>query len=283
MRSEEQFQKYVDKTDTCGHFHRLFYMKDGNHYYVSNYRCRCRSMACKHCSTLWKRNLVNNLEKFLARKTIRFLTLTFRYTEGMDMERLYKKANKDWNYFLLIMRRRYHKKFQFVKFLEFTKNLAPHFHILIDCYISKDIIQDVWYEVTGDSYKVEISKTKSHRACVSYALKYATKTIERGSKSHDDAVRLHYVYSLRRYSCSRLYKVKKWVNKFHNFIPFEYHFEEFFFNSSEIKIRLIAHIREKYHEPPDVMISYENLILNLKNDKIFTDNINPAVLQNYAA
>lgn len=283
MRSEEQFQQYNDKADTCGHFHRLFYMKDGPKYYVSTFRCRCKSMACKHCSTLWKRNLMNNLEKFLERKTIRFLTLTFRYTEGMDMDMLYKKANKDWNYFLLIMRRRYHKKFQFVKFLEFTKNLAPHFHILIDCYIAKDIIQDVWYEVTGDSYKVEISRKKSHRSCYSYALKYATKTISRGSKSHDDAVRLHYVYSLRRFSCSRLYKVKKWINKFHNFISHEYYYEDFLYNSSEIKRLITSHIREKYKDARNIILNFENLIMNLKDDKVFSSHINPKVLQNYAA
>jgi len=81
-----------------------------------------------------------------------------------------------------------------IAFLEITRNERtghwhPHSHVIFaGKYIAKAVLRDMWFDITGDSWIVDIRLIRTPQAAASYVLKYATKAISARVWRNPDAL-----------------------------------------------------------------------------------------------
>jgi hypothetical protein len=78
----------------------------------------------------------------------RFLTLTLdpKLVTGEPV----KYLNRCWADFRIYLRREYGKSIKFIRVLEFQKTTKmPHFHVLVDRYISQSWVKERWQRCGG--------------------------------------------------------------------------------------------------------------------------------------
>ncbi len=123
--------------------------------------------------------MAGNALELLRGKEIRFLTLTIK-TDG---ELLTESLDKLYKAFQALRRRRIWTRavdggvaFLENKWNEPTKRWHPHLHCLIEGrYIDKTRLAHAWYEVTGDSYIIDIRRPPNNATVARYVTKYAGK------------------------------------------------------------------------------------------------------------
>jgi len=153
----------------------------------------CHSPYCETCNNIKRIKLYNKLKQFANNRQLRFLTLTYKYDN--NCENILEKYSKDFNKFITYIRR-LNYKFNYFKIIEFTKKQTIHFHLLIDSYIPQQLISNLWFQITSDSFIVFITRLMNNKQLINYCLKYI-------SKSFNNNQDLFVVYKIRRYSFSR--------------------------------------------------------------------------------
>ncbi len=139
----------------------------------------CHDRFCLPCGNERSHAIALNVIDQIAEKQIRFLTLTLKSAD----EPLALLLDKLYDCFQKLRRRAFWKKRVAggVAFLEVTWNdkrqrWHPHFHILIEGrFIPIAGLKKLWYELTGDSYIIDLRLVKDHRHAAQYVTKYATK------------------------------------------------------------------------------------------------------------
>ena len=107
-----------------------------------------------------------------------FITLT--YPEHFSYDG--RQVKSHLNSFLQYLRRR---NIQYVWVLEFQKRGAPHFHVLISDYISKNELSERWYEIvrSGDKRHLQagtrIESIKSKKHLYGYLSSYINKLLQK--------------------------------------------------------------------------------------------------------
>jgi len=167
------------------------------------YVCKttCKTWGCRAC----KGNVLN-----LAKMKMEFgilmssgswlTTLTYR---NWDRRRSVDAdcASKDFKLLIRLFQRVYGMKVEWLRVPEVTKRGMTHLHCLMSGLSGglddlNDIVEDLWYNITGDSYITDVRETYEAKRLANYLGKYLAKGFETRE-------RLEELGFLRRYSSSR--------------------------------------------------------------------------------
>lgn len=152
----------------------------------------CHDRFCLPCSLARSRIIAGNLGKVVTDQPHRFITLTLRSTD----EPLTTLLKRLYHHFARMRRRNHWKRHVDggAAFCEVTWSSAshrwhPHLHIIATGrFFPKKVLSDMWLDVTGDSYIVDLKLIRDRTATLRYITKYATKPY---SESYvDEASRL---------------------------------------------------------------------------------------------
>jgi len=153
----------------------------------------CNSPYCETCNNIKRIKLYNKLLQFSKNRQLRFLTLTYKYDD--NYKNILDKYSKDFNKFITYIRR-LNYKFNYFKIIEFTKNKIIHFHLLIDSYVPQQLLSNLWFQITSDSFIVFITRLLNNKQLINYCLKYITKSFNNNQD-------LFTAFKIRRFSFSR--------------------------------------------------------------------------------
>lgn len=139
----------------------------------------CHDRFCLPCANERSHAIALNVIEHLVGKQSRFLTLTLKATNdplAVQLHRLYAA-------FQTLRRRAFWKRhvtggvaFLECKWLQGTRHWHPHFHILIEGgYMHYQRLKSLWYEITGDSYIIDIRLVRTSAEAARYVTKYASK------------------------------------------------------------------------------------------------------------
>lgn len=150
----------------------------------------CHDRLCVPCSADRARAIQHNVCEALRGQFARFLTLTLRGGEvdlAFGIARILKcfrrlRQRRFW-------RRRVVGGVAFVEFKWSAKSLAWHVHLHVLChgrFIPKSDLSAEWYDVTGNSYIVDVRAVRQEDKIAAYVTKYVTKPYDRGDLASDD-------------------------------------------------------------------------------------------------
>jgi hypothetical protein len=182
----------------------------------------CRAYACPHCGWIKVRQLANGIAAWFNGKVIRMLTLTTtnRFNDVLKAPlptlawRQFAKNLRNYKAF------RGYKNVQYVRLVEYQKNGNPHFHILVNRFLPRAIIERLWFEsvrqvlfdngiTVDDITKVSnahlVGELGGAKKIIRYVVKYVTKGVQEFSANKATGERY------RPYSASR--EVHIWPTK----------------------------------------------------------------------
>ena len=176
-----------NRFDSCGrHSWVLRSVEDPDVYRIACDKCKDR--FCQPCSQERARHIAQCVGDFSQGKELRLITLTLRQTDNTiadDVDRLYAgfvklrrrvlwtKSQKGGVFFIEIKRRRG------------GAGWHTHMHVLSEGYwIKKSALSQMWLEITGDSFIVDVKFCDSGEDAARYVAKYAGKGVH-GSCYHD--------------------------------------------------------------------------------------------------
>ena len=218
---EIKLHKEAYKLETCGRNGHVLICAEGHQVYVPN---RCDLRICSDCavrfSTRLRRKYLPVLRAALKWErpcnSLKLLTLTKR-NQGRphDCEALREESKQ----FFAHVRKLINKVFAktagcgALAVLEVSKDFTVHCHVLVyGPYVPQRTLSDLWLEITGDSYVVDIRQVKgSVLRALGYILKYIQKPCQFEAPS-DYALYLGALSGVRRvhtYGCFYNFKVEE--------------------------------------------------------------------------
>jgi hypothetical protein len=156
----------------CGRFTIVGLSPQGKRRYV---RVDCKCWDCPYCGPRKARRYKRSIRELAEGKKLnRFLTLTLdpKLIDRDDPVAYINKAFAKWRTYL---KRQFHVSITYIRVLEFQKNGNPHFHILVDRFISQVWIKQSWQAVGGGQF-VNIKFVDLHHIS-RYLSKYLTKDL----------------------------------------------------------------------------------------------------------
>jgi hypothetical protein len=195
-KSERDLENHLRKVEKCGtNFSAIGHnFPDGPIFSAAVWRCGSR--FCPHCAKQRRSEILQKLQYFSKLKHTVKLELTFPDTSP-DPNRNPDFYSKAWDIFLKRIRRRF-PKFKYFRIVELTKRGIPHFHIIINQYISQKWISKTFPECGGGKI-TWIRKVDAGRAFV-YVTKYISKV---AADADDNVARFFFLSGMRQYSSSR--------------------------------------------------------------------------------
>lgn len=141
----------------------------------------CRDRFCRPCATARAQRLTGVLVPFLAKKSLRFVTLTLRSSD----EPLAAQVKRLLACFRRLRQRQLWKANVSggLAVLELThsedrKQWHPHLHVLTEgSFIQQRTLASSWLSVTGDSHIVDIRKVTDTVTAARYLTKYIAKGV----------------------------------------------------------------------------------------------------------
>lgn len=179
----------VERFDTCGrHAHVFRHVTDSERFQVRSEKCRDR--WCVPCARERARALAATLADFVAERTVRFITLTLK----SSTEPLLELVDKILASFRKLRRAPIWKGTQVggAAFLEVKWNPQsnrwhPHLHIISEGrYIPQQRLRDAWYQITGDSFIVDVRPCNSRPNLCSYITKYVASPVTHSVTNNHD-------------------------------------------------------------------------------------------------
>lgn len=139
----------------------------------------CHDRFCLPCARERSHLIANNVIEQVANKKIRFLTLTVK-SKSEDLATLLHRLYQS---FSALRRRAFWKRrvtggvaFLEVKWATSAGRWHPHLHVLIEGrYMPKADIRRIWYDITKDSFIIDIRLVQSNEHAARYVTKYASK------------------------------------------------------------------------------------------------------------
>lgn len=204
IEQREKIFLQQDKASQCSKYFVTSYLEESNTVTVNVHPLLCHSYYCKKCNSIRRAKIYDSLCKWAKGRRLRFLTLTYAHDE--TAEAIVNRCSKDWNKFLLYLKRDGYE-FNYFKVIEFTKADYVHFHFLVDVYVPQATLTRIWRDVTGHSYITYAEDTfgtgrmkrkgiNTTQDAINYLLKYITKSFQ-GTQDYFVAFRI------RRYSFSK--------------------------------------------------------------------------------
>jgi hypothetical protein len=139
----------------------------------------CRDRFCVPCARARAFRIRANLTERLPNKRLSFLTLTLKHSESslrIQLNRLITSYRRLRNRRLWTSRVRGAAAVVELKLNERTNQWHPHLHIIMDAkYIPHGQLSDLWRDITGDSFVIDIREAKQTDKAIEYLTKYVTK------------------------------------------------------------------------------------------------------------
>lgn len=164
----------------CGsHSYVLRNLDDPSVYRIAGSCCHDR--FCVPCANERSRAIALNVIDFAKDRRLRFLTLTLKATD----QPLPEQIDRLQSAFQALRRRKFWTKrcvggvaFLEINWNEKTSRWHPHFHILIEgSYLPQQALKTLWYQLTGDSWIVDIRAIRDASVATRYVTKYASKPL----------------------------------------------------------------------------------------------------------
>lgn len=141
----------------------------------------CRDRWCRPCQRERSRIIAANLVDALPGHTVRFLTLTIK----TDQLTLVQAVNKLYQSFAKLRATTWWQTLvnggAAICEIKRTKDATrwhPHLHCLITgCYLEKHVLRRHWWQITGDSYIVDIRRCEDGPSAARYITKYLSKPV----------------------------------------------------------------------------------------------------------
>ena len=216
---------------------------------------RCKSYSCPICGKKKVYDLIDRLRKKDLRG-YRFFTLT--------MKNEYSKENTEKNLLRIgecfnklnkrLRKIERFKNLQYFRVTEIGTNGMVHIHGLWNKYIETKTLGTMWFQITGDSFKVKPERVKSKKDAVQYLYKYLTKNVLTAYAERDpqlfemdiiNSAQLFYENGKRRFSCSRDFFPNK-KEKNNDYLPYGFETNDSKNIESEIKFFI-----QYYHLKPE--------------------------------
>jgi hypothetical protein len=167
-------------------------------------KINCNSWRCPNCSKLKAikaRYLIR--ETAVLNNLFYFLTLTLDPSK-IPLDYLSEGENRTHEYILKIfntfatdLRRKTNVPLKYIWVLEFQKNRRAHLHILLNQYIDKKLIDEIWIRVGGGKI-TWVTKAQSVEALSFYLSNYIVKGLK-----NDRSDKSYFQYFQRRFSISQ--------------------------------------------------------------------------------
>lgn len=182
----------------------------------------CRTYSCPDCGPKKIQKLYSAIKSYLeTQKEIRFWTFTMKSEIFQDPQEHLQKLNSAWRYFITYIRRtkalsEYQRKFAFIKIPELHKSGYYHFHVFIDRFINREVVQKIWESVVQEKLHRQdhcafsfVELLPNARIAAKYVTKYVLKLVRENS-----AIK-------RRYSKSNSIKLFKKIESSGNWILYD--------------------------------------------------------------
>jgi len=252
MKTPEQLQKHLKRQKQCEkNFVLLTTSQKSNAktkqpiFSIFAKKCECSSYFCEKCSKKKRNIFYAKIANAMQGNTWRFLTLTIPKTNNSIKEDSEKIASS-WNKLITAIKK--HKPhIKFIKIQEVGKNNNVHLHILLNCYLERSFIKELWQKYCG-AYIIDIRRIDSLQKALGYITKYFTKGFGNNEKNE-----IFFLNQLRRYSISRNFVPK--YDKIYNFSILEKGLK----NLNQIKDNIIVymHLYDNFElaewNPPEVL------------------------------
>jgi len=170
---------------------------------------KCGSRFCPTCARERRNQILQKMQYFSHVKHCIKLELTFPESSPSAVENP-KYYSAAWELFLKRVKRKY-KEIKFFRIVELTKKGVPHFHIILDKFISHTWISDNFPEC-GGGYVNWIKIVDPGRA-----FKYVTKYVTKNAADPEDYIARFFFFSgMRQFSSSRhiYYRAKRDKTKY---------------------------------------------------------------------
>jgi hypothetical protein len=184
LASVDTGAKALSRFDNCG-AECLVEWSDS----LDRYRLRASYCRCRHCRPCMKAKaalLASNLRNRLAEQPdqggdrYRFITLTLRHTEAP----LHEQIKRLYAHFNVLRKTRFWKQNTRggAYILEATLNdrgeWHPHLHIFQEGdFLRQHTLANLWMQVTGGSFKVDVKQVKTGKDAAAYVAKYVSKGV----------------------------------------------------------------------------------------------------------
>lgn len=189
-RTEQSFSRQANFANCGADAYVLQNVENPGVYRIAGSACHDR--FCLPCAQERSQAIALNVLELTAGRRIRFLTLTLKTTDqplAVQLDRLYAA-------FQALRRRKLWKDKVTggVAFLEITWSTKleawhPHFHILIEgSYLPHQHLKKLWYQITGDSYIIDIRTVRDLDMASRYVTKYASKAFDNTFLNRQDCL-----------------------------------------------------------------------------------------------
>lgn len=160
----------VGRGKHCGRFTLVGTSTHGKRRYI---RVDCKCWDCAYCGPRKAKRYRRAIRELAeAQRLNRFLTLTLD-PKFMDHGNPVAYINKVFAKWRTYLKRKFGVSITYIRVMEFQQNGNPHFHILVDRFISQPWIKQSWQAVGGGKF-VHIKYVDVHRISP-YLSKYLTK------------------------------------------------------------------------------------------------------------
>lgn len=155
--------------------------------------------VCPYCANKWRKQMRKRYHEGVVRmKEPSFITLTLKRADmvGADGKRGSWTLDDLWalrNRFFQILRKRTNSHTgRRYRIGAFCGVIEPpnHVHLIVDCdYLPQHEMSEIWHNITGDSFVVDVRRVHDRSRCSGYVTKYITKTkdwpfIESADRDH---------------------------------------------------------------------------------------------------
>lgn len=179
LRACDASEATLERFRTCGCRAWVMMAQDGTKACYRLSLNRCRNRWCLPCAQEKRRTIQSNVARACEGRDLRFMTLTLKSSSnplGQQLAKLrssFRKLRQRRGFAPLITGGVY--------FIELTRNgktgeWHPHLHILFEGgFIEHALLKSAWYDITGDSFVVDIRKLPNSGVAAGYISKYAGK------------------------------------------------------------------------------------------------------------
>lgn len=248
MRSELELKNHVERVHTCGVKWHAIRQRVGSEDYVIPVARRCHSRFCPDCSRKRRAELLEKMKYFRSRRGAIKMEITFDHSapDPFVDPRYYSHA---FDKFMKRVRRKYGKT-KYFRVVEIKPNQKPHFHILLDRFISHEWVTDNFPECGGG--KINWERWIDQQNVFGYITKYVTKACS------DDTFQNGFFYrtGMRQVSAAReIYFIVPRNDSFYVVCP-----------KGEVDLEIVLHMAKRFKNeclvplcdhgtgPPDVFL-----------------------------
>jgi len=195
MRSALELKNHKERVRTCGEKYHAIRQHVGSEDYVVPVARKCHSRFCEDCSRQRRANILDKLRYFKGLRGAIKMELTFDSSapDPLVDPKYYSHA---WDLFLKRAKRSCGSA-KFLRIVEIKPGQKPHFHIIVDRFISHEWVTANFPDCGGGKVNWERWLGPDH------VFAYITKYVTKSSSADDFLNEFFYLSRMRQFSASR--------------------------------------------------------------------------------